>query len=98
MVNKIQFIQLLSYTAVVPVEWIFSLNPETFYPDNDDDDESYVIEWQYGKQPKDGWQHFNARVLILILIKEIFSSVNSFFTLEPKVLFIPLKLYISQFK
>lgn len=49
-------------TAGVPVEWIFDFDPKAFNP-NDDDDESYVIEWRDGKQPKNGWTHFDAQVL-----------------------------------
>ncbi|KAH0557476.1 hypothetical protein KQX54_011122 [Cotesia glomerata] len=56
----------LTYTAGVPVDWIFDFDPSTF--ESVDEDVSYVIEWRESsknKKPKKGWKCFDARVVMV---------------------------------
>ncbi|CAG5093132.1 Protein of unknown function, partial [Cotesia congregata] len=55
-----------TYTAGVPVDWIIDFNPETFDPENEDQDISYLVEWREmkkNKKPKKGWEVYDARVI-----------------------------------
>ena len=52
------------YTSGVPVEFIKNFNLDSYFNDDFDPSESYVVEWrESSKVPKGGWKCYDCHVI-----------------------------------